>query len=166
MFRFFSQKSKIVMFCNCDDKSYDVISQYATHTKKRVYFADSNYDDKNLCDQNIIISNDFNVGKFKSFDVKIFIVTSLDDYIEYAKNKEINIDLIFIPHRINYGFMKVVYDDFLNNNGGKYSFVEFLNDCSHCEKNEYILIHTEPKSYFHYTLNSNKYLDFNRQCFI
>lgn len=161
MFSFFSQKNKIILFCHYDDNAYDIISLYAMHAKKKVYFADGKYGDDNLRNQNIIISTDFNVKKFKSFDVKIFIVATLNDYNQYAKNKEINkeinIDLIFIPHRLNYDFMKVIYDDYLQNNRRSFSFVNFINDCSHCESNEYILIHTEPKSYFHYALTLNKY---------
>lgn len=149
MIRFFD-KNKIILCYQNDDKdntAYDVISKYAELTNKKILY---NKEKNSLTNNNIIISKNFDVDEYKKYDVKIFIIADLNQYMIYLKNKNIDIDLIFFPHRINFGFMKIIYDDYLLNNQMNTSFINFLNDCCHNIKNEYILIHTKYKSYFRY----------------
>jgi hypothetical protein len=152
MFRFLSE-NKIIFFCKSktnNDTINAVIAEYTEYREKNVLYRNNQ---KIIITDNFEIENHLKTEKDTEKNVKIFIIATLDIYIEFSKsNKKENIiiDVIFFPYGINFGFIKIIYEDYLLNNINHSNFNEFLNDCAHCKKNECILIHAKYKSYFRY----------------
>lgn len=149
MFKIFDS-NKIIMCCmhgNDENPIYDIISKYVEHKKKKLIF---DKEEDNLKDKNIVISKFSDVKTYAKYDVKIFIIANYDEYMNYSKQKNFEIDIILMPHRINFGFMMTIYNDYLFSNSRNNSFTSFMNDCCHNEKNEHIVIYTKHNAYFRY----------------
>jgi len=143
-------ESKVILFCysEIDNNIKFIIEKYAEIYNRKILFG-NNFDEKELVDKNIIITKSFDFKKLEKYNVKIFILLSFEE-LENSKKKifESKINHIFLDHKIKYGLIKNIHDNYIRNSC---NFIDFLNDCAHVKENDYIIVHTKYQSYFPYS---------------
>lgn len=142
-------KEKVFLLCDYDNSAYSFIDKLAIKNKKKIIMANTNYDEKDLCNNNIVIFDNFDIGNMKKYDVKIIIIITLNDY---QNKKKCDIDCIIMQSRLQFGYIQSIYNDYLKINCGRHNFIEFLNVCAQLTCEEYTLVFVNDSAFFYYDI--------------